>query len=138
MTIDCFAECSSYLVVYRAYGDPTLNLIHNTTFPVTMSLEIGTYTFAVFGLAESSAGVNDIDDNLLLRRRVRVMPQDNIESSEIFTSTVMISVPTPTLSEPTVDGKGPGAYYILSIGLQLQIIIPYLMHTHISISTEEV
>ena len=32
VTIDCFAECSSYLVVYRAYGDPTLNLIHNTNF----------------------------------------------------------------------------------------------------------
>ena len=69
------------------------------------------------------------------------MPQDNIESSETVTSSVMISVPTPTLSEPTIYGKGLGAYYIhffLSIGLQLQIIIPYLMHTHNSISTEEV
>ena len=105
MAIDCFAECSSYLVVYRAYSDPTLNLIHNTTFPVTVSLEIGTYTFAVFGITESSAGVNNIDNTPLLRRRVTVMREDNIESSETVTSTVMISVPTPTLSEPTVDGN---------------------------------
>ena len=105
MTIDCFAECSSYLVVYRAYGDPTLNLIHNTTFPVTISLEIGTYTFAVFGITESSAGVNDIDETPLLRRMVRVMPQDNVVSNETMISTVMISVPTPTLREPTIDGK---------------------------------
>ena len=141
VTIDCFAECSSYLVVYRAYGDPTLNLIHNTTFPVTKNLEIGTYTFAVFVITESSAGVNDIDENPLLRRIVRVMPQYNVLSSETNTSTVMISVPTPTLSEPKLGGKVSGAYYIhffLSIGLQLQIIIPYLMHTHNSISTEEV
>ena len=142
VTIDCFAECSSYLVVYRAYADPTLNLIHNTTFPVTISLEIGTYTFAVFGIAQSSAGVNDIDDTPLLMRRVRVMPQDNVLSNDTVTSSVMISVPTPTLREPTRDGKGSGAYYIihffLSIGLQLQIIVPYIMHTQNSISTEEV
>ena len=105
VTIDCFAECSSYLVVYRAYGDPTLNLIHNTTFPVTISLEIGTYTFAVFGITESSAGVNDIDDIPLLRRRVRVMPESSFQSSKMIASTVMTltmatSTPTPTLSEP--------------------------------------
>ena len=106
MTIDCFAECSSYLVVYRAYGDPTLNLIHNTTFPVTISLEIGTYSFAVFEITESSTGVNDIDDTPLLRRMVTVMQENNnIESSETVPSTVMISVPTPTLSEPTIDGN---------------------------------
>ena len=106
VTIDCFAECLSYLVVYRAYGDPTLNLIHNTTFPVTISLEIGIYTFAVFEITESSAGVNDIDDTPLLRRRVTVMPENNnIESSETVTSTVMISMPTPTLSEPIIEGN---------------------------------
>ena len=106
VTIDCFAECSSYLVVYRAYGDPTLNLIHTTTFPVTISLEIGTYTFAVFEITQSSAEVNDIDDTPLLRRRVTVMQENNnIESRETVTSTVTISVPTPTLSEPTVDGN---------------------------------
>ena len=115
VTFDCFAECSSYLVVYRAYGDPTLNLIHNTTFPVTISLEIGTNTFTVFEIAESSAGVNDIDDTPLLRRRVRVMQEDNnIESSETVTSTVMITVPTPTLSEPTVDGNF-SSYFFLSL-----------------------
>ena len=106
MTIDCFAECSSYLVVYRAYDDPTLNLIHNKTFPVTISLEIGTYTFTVFGITENSAGVNDIDDTHLIRRMVRVMRENNnTESGETVTSTVMISVPTPTLSEPTIDGN---------------------------------
>ena len=78
MAIDCFAECSSYLVVYRAYGDPTLNLIHNTTFPVTLSLEIGTHTFTVFGITESSAAVNDIDEIHFLKRIVRVIPEDNI------------------------------------------------------------
>ena len=114
MTIDCFAECSSYLVVYRAYGDPTLNLIHNTTFPVTISLEIETYTFAVFEITQSSAGVNDIDDTPLLKRIVTVMPQYNVLSNDTVTSAVMISVPTPTLSEPTTDGKGSGAYYIIS------------------------
>ena len=81
MAFDCFNDCSSYLVVYRAYGDPFLNLMHNTTFPVTISLEIGTYTFAVFGITESSAEVNNIDETPLLSRRVTVMREDNIESN---------------------------------------------------------
>ena len=105
VTIDCFAECSSYLVVYRAYGDPTLNLIHNTTFPVTITLEIGTYTFAVFGIIQNSAKRNDIYEIPLLRKVVRVIPEDIIESSKTFTSTVMISVPTPTLNQPKIKGK---------------------------------
>ena len=105
VTIDCFAECSSYLVVYRAYGDPTLNLIHNTTFPVTISLEIGTYTFAVFEITESSAGVNDIDIIPLLRKIVTIIPESSIPSGEVKTSAVMTSTmvaftPTPTLSQP--------------------------------------
>ena len=104
VTIDCFAECSSYLVVYRAYGDPTLNPIHNTTFPVTISLEIGTYTFAVFEITESSRG-SDVDDTPLLRRRVRIIPESSIPSGKVITSTVMTltmvaSTPTPTLSQP--------------------------------------
>ena len=108
VTIDCFAECSSYLVVYRAYGDPTLNLIYNTTFPVTINLEIGIYTFAVFGIIQRYTQSSDINDTLLLRRTVRVMSERSFQSSKMIASTVMTltmatSKPTPTLSEPGND-----------------------------------
>ena len=128
VTIDCYAECSSYLVVYRAYDDPTLNPIHHTTFPVTISLEIGTYTFAVFEITESSTGVNDIDELSLLKKVVRVMPENNnVLPSETITSTVMISVPTPTPSEPTIDGN-------CSV-LRGPLFQSSLMHPHKSISS---
>ena len=116
MAIDCFAECSSYLVVYRAHGDPTLNLIHNTTFPVTISLEIGTYTFLVFEITESNAGVKDIDVIPPLRRIVRIIPERNLVSNDTVTSTVMISVPTSTLKEPSI-GNGSGDIVFFSLSL---------------------
>ena len=51
-------ENISCVVVYSAYGNSTLNVISNKTVSVNITLETGSYTFAIFRRINNS----DIDE----------------------------------------------------------------------------
>ena len=104
VTIDCEREVAntSYILLYRVYGDLTLNLLKVSTFPVTMSLEIGSYTFAVFRM-KVIAGIDDIEEKPFLRKKIEIVDDiPNVAvSSDHMTPT---PTPTPTLHVPPETG----------------------------------
>ena len=104
MIIDCEREVSntSYILLYRVYGDLTLNVLNVSTVPVTMSLEIGSYTFAVFRMTVI-AGIDDIEEKPFLRKKIQIVDDiPNVAvSSDHMTPT---PTPTPTLRVPPETG----------------------------------
>ena len=101
MIIDCEREVSntSYILLYRVYGDLTLNVLKVSTFPVTMSLEIGSYNFAVFRMTVI-AGIDGIEEKPFLRKKIQIVPSVAV-SSDLMTPT---PTPTPTLRVPPETG----------------------------------
>ena len=74
---------TSYILLYRVYGDLTLNVLNVSTFPVTMSLEIGSYTFAVFRMTV----IAGIEEKPFLRKKIQVTDTD----SKMATPTSILS-----------------------------------------------
>ena len=70
MKIECVPEeeSASCLVVYRAYGNSTLNVISNKTISVMVTLMNGNYTFAIF----RKRNMNSIDREPFISRMVTV------------------------------------------------------------------
>ena len=70
VTVDCNAddESDSCVVVYRAYDNSTLNVIYGNTVSMTVTLETGNYTFAIF----RNTSDNDIDKNPFISRTIVV------------------------------------------------------------------
>ena len=85
VTIDCerIVSNTSYILLYRVYGDLTLNVLNVSTFPVTMSLEIGSYTFAVFRMTV----IAGIEEKPFLRKKIQVTDTD----SKMATPTSILS-----------------------------------------------
>ena len=90
---------TSYILLYRVYGDLTLNVLNVSTFPVTMSLEIGSYTFAVFRMTVI-AGIDDIEEKPFLRKTIQIIPSVAVSSEHLTPS----PTPTPTLRVPPETG----------------------------------
>ena len=74
---------NTYILLYRVYGDLTLNVLKVSTFPVTMSLEIGSYTFAVFRMTV----IAGIEEKPFLRKKIHVTDTD----SKMATPTSILS-----------------------------------------------
>ena len=70
MVITCASEEKSVscLVVYRAYGNSTLNVISNKTISVMVNLTNGNYTFAIFRKKNDTS----VDRNPFISRMVMV------------------------------------------------------------------
>ena len=85
VTVDCNAdnESDSCVVVYRAYGNSTLNVTYGNTVSMTVTLETGNYTFAIFRRTSD----NDIDERPFICRMVVVRETEPSSSS---------SPPTPS------------------------------------------
>ena len=68
--MDCYADdkSDSCVVVYRAYGNSTLNVIYGNTVSITLTLETGNYSFAIF----RRTGDSDIDERPFISRMIVV------------------------------------------------------------------
>ena len=69
VTVNCHPddETASCVVVYRAYGNSTLNVVEKFD-SLTVTLETGNYTFAIFRRTND----NDIDDKPFISQMVVV------------------------------------------------------------------
>ena len=85
VTINCerIVSNTSYILLYRVYGDLTLNVLKVSTVPVAMSLEIGSYTFAVFRMTV----IAGIEEKPFLRKKIQVTDTD----SKMATPTSILS-----------------------------------------------
>ena len=70
MTVDCYADdkSDSCVVVYRAYSNSTLNVAYENTVSITLTLETGNYSFAMFRRRSDS----DIDERPFISRMIVV------------------------------------------------------------------
>ena len=70
MTVNCRADDKSdeCVVVYRAYDNSTLNVTYGNTVSMTVTLETGNYTFAIFRRTSD----DDIDKNPFTNRMIVV------------------------------------------------------------------
>ena len=66
----------SFIVREKWLYRVTLNVLNISIFPVTMSLEIGSYTFAVLRVTVI-AGMDDIEERPFLRKRIQVTDTDS-------------------------------------------------------------
>ena len=76
MTVDCRADYEC-VVVYRAYGNSTLNLLYGNTVSKTVTLETGNYTFAIFRRTSES----DIDERPFISRMIVIEDTEPSSSS---------------------------------------------------------
>ena len=79
VTVNCHSdnESDSCVVVYRAYGNSTLNVTYGNTVSVTVTLETGNYTFAIFRNTSDS----DIDERPFISRMMVVRESETSSSS---------------------------------------------------------
>ena len=84
----------SCVVVYSAYGNPTLNVISNKTVSVNITLETGNYTFAIFRRINNS----DIDEIPFLTQFIALEDPGT----------------EPSLSPPITSATGNDNYQFLS------------------------
>ena len=78
VTVDCHPDDKtvSCVVVYRAYGNSTLNVVEKVN-SLTVTLETGNYTFAIFRRTSDS----DIDERPFISRMIVVEETEPSSSS---------------------------------------------------------
>ena len=94
VTIDC--AHASFLVIYKAHGNSTLNLMHKKNLPLKVQLnraETTNYTFAVFKIINDDES-NDIDERPLISKVIKVV-------ADIIPSTTVTKLPTIELPSTT-------------------------------------
>ena len=115
VTINCVhdEENASFVVIYKAHGNSTLNLMHTSNLPLKIQLnraETMNYTFAVFKMINIDEETNDIDERPVVSKVIKVVA-DNIPSKTVtklptieLPSTTAGPTPKPSF-RPEIAGK---------------------------------
>ena len=103
VTIDCAhdEDNASFLVIYKAHGNSTLNLMLKNNFPLKIPLnraETMNYMFAVFKIINDDES-NDIDERPVISKMIKVV-------ADIIPSTTVTKLPTIKLPS-TAAGPTP-------------------------------
>ena len=106
--IDCVQDEGnvSFVVVYKAHGNSTLNVVQNETLPLIIPLnqiEPMNYTFAVFQMINNE----DIHETPVVTKMIKVVANEpskpvTVLSSVDLSSTIII--PLPKSSFPPMNG----------------------------------
>ncbi|CAI8034659.1 hypothetical protein GBAR_LOCUS19492 [Geodia barretti] len=115
VTINCVhdEDNASFVVIYKAHGNSTLNLRHKNNLPLKIQLnraETMNYTFAVFKMIKSDEETNDIDERPVISKEIKLVadiPSRTV--TKILTIKLPFTTagptPKPSLITPEIDGK---------------------------------
>jgi hypothetical protein len=127
VTINCAhdEDNASFVVIYKAHGNSTLNLMHTSNLPLKIQLnraETMNYTFAVFKMINIDEKTNDIDERPVVSKVIKVVA-DNIPSKTVTKlATFKLPSTTPKSSfPPMIDGED-GREVQVFIGLTVAFI----------------
>ncbi|CAI8019265.1 hypothetical protein GBAR_LOCUS11596 [Geodia barretti] len=137
VTIDCVhdEDNASFVVIYKAHGNSTLNLMHKNNLPLKIQLnraETMNYTFAVFLMIKTDEETNDIDERAVISKVIKVVA-DNIPS-RTATKLATIELPSTTAGPtpkpsfpPEIDGEdGSEVQFVIGVTIALVILIGIL------------
>ena len=114
VTINCVhdEDNASFVVIYKAHGNSTLNLMHKNNLPLKIPLnraETMNYTFAVFKMIKIDEETNDIDEKPVISKVIKVVadiPSRTVTKLPTIELPSTTAGPTPKPSfPPVIDGK---------------------------------